>query len=131
VLEREIKELATGRNFAAFTTLGRDGMPSNHIMWVDADDEYILINTETHRAKFRNVERDPRVSVVIWNDENAYEYGEVRGVVEETVGGPEAREHIDALSHKYFGKPYATPIQSQRVILKIRPRRQLVRKPRG
>ncbi len=38
-----------------------------------------------------------------------------------------ARAHIDALSQKYTGKPYAGAIQSERVILKIAPERQLAR----
>ena len=33
--------------------------------WVDADDDHVLINTEVHRAKFKAVERDPRVTVTI------------------------------------------------------------------
>jgi hypothetical protein len=45
------------------------------------------------------------------------------------VKGQEAREHIDELSLKYRGKPYQTQIQSERVVLRITPWRQLVRKP--
>lgn len=96
-------------------------------MWVDADDEHILINTEVHRAKFKNVERDPRVTVTIWEAGNDYRFAEVRGDVVATVRGPEARTHIDALSEKYMGKPYGTAIQSERVILKIAPARQVLR----
>ncbi|HEU0170041.1 MAG TPA: PPOX class F420-dependent oxidoreductase, partial [Acidimicrobiales bacterium] len=58
---------------------------------------------------------------------NPYSYGEVRGEVVETVTGPEARAHIDALSQKYMGTDYGNPIQSERVILKVAPRRQFVR----
>jgi len=43
------------------------------------------------------------------------------------VTGPEARQHIDELSNKYTGHDYQNPIQSERVILKIAPRKQLVR----
>jgi hypothetical protein len=31
----------------------RSGRPMTHVMWVDADEDHILINTEAHRAKFR------------------------------------------------------------------------------
>ncbi len=120
-LDPEIVELATGRNFAALTTLFADGRPQTHIMWVDADDEHILINTEVHRAKFRNVERDPRVAVTIWDADNPYRYAEVRGRVTEVVRGPEARKHIDACSQRYLGKPYPNPVTSERAILRITP----------
>jgi hypothetical protein len=53
----------------------------------------------------------------------------VRGEVVKKVKGMEAREHIDELSHKYRGKPYQTPIRSQRVVLRIAPSRQVIRIP--
>jgi len=125
VIEEKIKKLAQQDNFGTITTLLSDGTPSTHVMWVDADDEYMLINTETGRAKFRNIQRDPRVSVVVLNKNNPYEYAEVRGRVVETVTGDEAREHIDQLSLKYTDKPYdSNAIQTERVILKIAPERQ-------
>jgi PPOX class probable F420-dependent enzyme len=124
MLDDTAKALAQGKNFAAFTTLLPSGQPQTQVMWVDADDEHVLINTEVHRQKFKNVERDPRVTVTIIDAENPYHYAEVRGEVVEKVLGHTAREHIDALSEKYHGKPYANEIQSQRVILKIAPHRQ-------
>ena len=126
-LDPRLTELATGANFAALTTLFEDGTPQTQVMWVDADDEHVLINTEVHRAKFRNVQRDPRVTVTIWDRENPYAYVEVRGRVTDTVGGDEARDHIDACAHRYMGKDYPNPVQSERVILRITPDRVHVR----
>ncbi|HEV3472679.1 MAG TPA: PPOX class F420-dependent oxidoreductase [Actinomycetota bacterium] len=124
MIEEGVKRLVKGPNFGTITTLMPDGSPATHVMWIDADDEHVLINTETGRAKFRNVQRDPRVSVTIWNEDDPYDYVEVRGVVEDVVTGPEARAHIDHLSEKYTGGPYKNAIQTERVILKIRPVRQ-------
>lgn len=95
-----------------------------HVMWVDADGEDLLINTEVHRQKFKNVTRDPRVTVTVIDAGNPYHYGEVRGRVVKVVKGQEARDHIDKLSNKYTGKPYSSPVQSERVILRIAPERQ-------
>ena len=124
-----VLELARGQNFAALTTLLPGGHPQTQVMWVDANEQHLLINTEVHRQKFRNVERDPRVTVTIWDKEDPYRFVEVRGEVVEKVKGMEAREHIDKLSHKYRGKPYQTPIRSQRVVLRIAPSRQVIRIP--
>jgi PPOX class probable F420-dependent enzyme len=129
VLEEGVRTLAKGRNFAALTTLLPDGQPMTHVMWVDCDDEHLLINTEAHRQKFRNMRRDPRVAVTIWDEADPYGYAEVRGEVVDTVAGPEARAHIDELSMKYRGHEYRTGIVSERVIVRIRPFRQRVRKP--
>jgi pyridoxine/pyridoxamine 5'-phosphate oxidase len=93
------------------------------------DDDHLLINTEVHRQKFKNVERDPRVTLTIWDREDPYRFVEVRGEVVEKVKGPEARKHIDELSQKYHGRPYQTRIRSERVVLRIAPLRQVIRIP--
>jgi PPOX class probable F420-dependent enzyme len=124
-----VLELARGQNFAALTTLLPSGHPQTQVMWVDADGEHLLVNTEMHRQKYRNVERDPRVTLTIWDQKDPYRFVEVRGKVVEKVGGLEARKHIDELSHKYRGGPYQTPIRSERVVLRIAPLRQVIRIP--
>jgi PPOX class probable F420-dependent enzyme len=127
MLDKTIRQLAKGPNFAAVTTL----LPSGHFqtqpIWVDADEESIYLNTEVDRTKFKNVERDPRITVMIWDRDNPYKYGEVRGRVVDTVRGEPARRMIDDLSRKYNGKPYpAEAIGSERVILKVQPEQQRV-----
>lgn len=118
-LDPNLKAYATTKNFATLTTLGRDGSPSTHVMWIDADDEHLLINTEVHRQKFKNMQNDPRVAVTIIDAETPYRFIEARGRVVETITGPEAREHIDAASRRYTGNDYQAEIQSERVLCKI------------
>ena len=122
-----VRELAQGANFAALTVHLASGAAMTHVMWVDATDDEVLINTEVHRDKFRAVERDPRVTVTVMDANDPYHYAEVRGRVVATVRGPEARAHIDKLSRKYRGKDYdPTIIKSERVILRIAPETQKV-----
>jgi PPOX class probable F420-dependent enzyme len=128
-LHPKVAELARGKNFAALTTLLPGGHPQTQVMWVDADGEHLLINTEVHRQKFKNVNRDPRVTLTIWEAEDPYRFVEVRGEVVSITRGLEAREHIDELSRKYHGRPYRTKIRSERVILRIAPFRQVIRIP--
>jgi PPOX class probable F420-dependent enzyme len=128
-LHPKVVELARSKNFAALTTLLPDGHPQTQVMWVDAENDYLLINTEAHRQKFKNVERDERVTLTIWDREDPYRFVEVRGKVVGNEKGPRAREHIDKLSHKYHGRPYGTGIRSERVILRIAPLRQVIRTP--
>ena len=124
MLHEKVIALAKAPNFAAFTTLFPNGYPATHIMWIDCDDDHLLINTEVHRAKYKNVQRDPRVAVSIWEEEDPYSYMEVRGRVVATETGPHARRHIDELNHKYHGHPYRNRIRSERVLLRIAPERQ-------
>jgi PPOX class probable F420-dependent enzyme len=122
VLKPETVAMARGKNFAMLTTLRADGHPATQVMWVDCDDECILINTEKHRRKYANVVADPRVTVTLWAHDNPYSYIEIRGVVESFIEGAPARKHIDDLSMRYFGRLYdGSSIESERVILRIRP----------
>lgn len=127
MLDDQVRALAEGPNFAAFSTLLPDGQPQTHIMWVGCDDEHLLINTEVHRRKFRNVEADARVTVAIWDAENPYSFVEVRGRVVETITGDAALASINELSNKYTGADYGSQIESQRVVFKIAPDRQITR----
>jgi PPOX class probable F420-dependent enzyme len=131
-LDPAVVRLARAKNFAVLSVLLASGRPMAHVMWVDADDEHVLINTEVHRAKFRAVQRDPRVTVTIWQLDDPYRFAEVRGRVVESVTGPVARAHIDALSRKYRGRDYdEASITTERVLLRIAPDRQQVRGPGG
>ena len=118
----KVWNLMRAANFAALTVNLQSGVAMTHVMWVDADDDHVLINTEVHRAKFKAIERDPRVTVTVWQTDDPYTYVEVRGTVVAKVRGPEARAHIDALSQKYRGRDFDPGnITSERVILKIAP----------
>ena len=128
MLEEQINKLAQGKNFAAVTTLLPDGTPQTKPLWIDSDGEHLVFNTEVHRRGFKNIQRDPRVTVAIIDQDNPYKYVEVRGHVVETVTGPEARAHIDQLAHKYMGvDSYPGKIDSERVIVKVAPDYQFVR----
>jgi PPOX class probable F420-dependent enzyme len=124
MLDAKAKELAQGKNFAALTVIPKSGHPLTHVMWIDADDEHLLINTEIGRAKATAMDNDPRVTVAIWDAENPYSYAEVRGTVVETVTGQEAADHINACSQKYTGGPYGFGATDQRIIYKIKPLKQ-------
>lgn len=126
MLDRKTRRLASGKNFAVLTTLMPDGTPQSHVMWVDHDDEHILINTEVHRRKFKNLEEDPRATVTIIDADDGYSYVEIRGRVVDRIEGQDARDHIDELSRRYFGKDYPNRVHSERVVLRIRPDREIV-----
>lgn len=122
MLSEHIRNFATSGAFAAMSTLLPDGQPATQVMWVDADDDHLIINTELHRRKFASVQSDPRVTLCMWEPNNPYNQLEVRGRVVDVVYGQEARDHADKLAHRYFGRPYDPEIiKSERVLLKIRP----------
>ena len=125
-LDNKTIQMASGPNYAALTTLFKDGVPQTHVMWVDTDGENILINTEIHRFKYKNVLKDPRVTVMIWKHDNPFKFVEIRGKVIGEITGQDARENIDKLSQKYWEKPYPFPIQTERIVLVIKPNKEVM-----
>ena len=125
-LDNKTIQMASGPNYAALTTLFKDGVPQTHVMWVDTDSENILINTEIHRFKYKNILKDPRVTVMIWKHYNPFKFVEIRGEVIGEITGQEARDNIDKLSQKYWNKPYPFPIQTERIVLVIKPNKEVM-----
>jgi PPOX class probable F420-dependent enzyme len=112
-------ELLRDTNFAVVATVGEDGSPQTSVVWIDTDGENVVFNTTNSRAKGRNLRKNPRVSVTIWDKDDPYRYLEVEGTAELEENG--AAEHINDLSLEYEGKEFHTP--TNRVIVRVRPER--------
>jgi hypothetical protein len=67
-LDNDVVRLAKGANLATVVTLMPDGQPQALFTWIDTDDEHLLINTEPQRQRFKNLQRDPRVTILIGSD---------------------------------------------------------------
>ncbi len=120
-LNEQDLELFHGPNFGQVVTLNADGTPQITVLWVDADDDHILINTAEGRAKDVNLRRDPRVAVSVVKEDDWYDWVAVNGTVVERVTGPEADAHIDALSRKYDEEAWTAVEGQVRVLYRIRP----------
>jgi len=117
-------DLFRKKAFANLATLMPNGSPQVTPVWVDYDGRHVLINTAEGRQKDKNLQRDGRLALSIFDPENPYRYLEVRGqVAERTREG--ADQHIDAMARKYLGKdkyPYRQPGEV-RVLYKVTPER--------
>ena len=125
-LDNKTIQMASGPNYAALRTLFKSGTPQTHVMWVDTDGDNLLINTEIHRVKYKNVKIDPRVTVMIWKHDDPFKFVEVRGKVIDEIIGQNARDNIDKLSQKYWQKPYPFPVQTERIVLVIKPEKEVL-----
>lgn len=125
-LNEDVVRLAKASNLATIVTLNPDGQPQAQLRWIDTDGEHLLVNTEPQRQAAQNVERDPRVTILIHSGESSYDWAEVRGRVVDSVTGDEARRHIDTLAHKYTGADYAMPVGPQgRVLWRVKAEREV------
>ena len=117
-LSDHAKALADARTFATLGTLNADGSPHLSVLWITRDGDDLLLSTVVGRQKERNLRRDPRLSVILINSDDPYDYAEIRGRASLIEAG--GRELIDALSAKYRGRPYdAEPAGTVRVVIRV------------
>ena len=109
-------------------TIGRDGSP--HLagvgaLWVDGA---YWFETGASTRKGRNLARAPHITTGVWTRDNPFHYAEVRGDVVDTIDGEQAWQHINTVARRHGGDGYSMP-RHDRVVLVIRPRRQLLARP--
>ncbi|WP_326824658.1 PPOX class F420-dependent oxidoreductase [Streptosporangium sp. NBC_01639] len=116
------RKLLDGRNFATVATLNPDGGPQSSVVWILREDDTVLFSTTTGRRKARNLAKDPRISVSVFETENPYNSVEIRGTAELVEDGDKALPH--RLSHKYLGEdPPPEPDDVIRLIVRVVPER--------
>jgi PPOX class probable F420-dependent enzyme len=99
-----VQGLLAAPNHAVLSSYNTDGSIHSTVVWIDYVDGVLAVNSAVGRHWPANLDRDPRLTVVVIDQENPYHFVEVRGTAAGTLEG--AREHIDALSNKYIGKDY-------------------------
>ena len=114
------KALFDGKNFPVIATINADGSAQTSVVWAKRDGDAVLFATVRGRLKERNMRRDPRVSLSVFDLEDPLKYVEIRGRAEITEEG--GRELINELSHKYDGKDFRTePPEVVRVVVRVVP----------
>lgn len=131
------RKLFTDTNFVVLATTRKDGRPRAVVLWVDVDGDDILINGGRTREWIKNLRRDPRVALAIFDRQEPYRYVSVQGTVTE-VTDDGADEHYASLREKYRGiLPQRTrsqaagadarPPSEQRTLVRVRPDRIIAR----
>ena len=116
-IEGPAAELLAGKNHAVISTLRKDGSIHNAVVWINAEDGKAAVNSAVGRVWPNNLERDPRVTVLVYDQQNPFEYVEIRGSVGDADTSQEADDHIDRLAKQYIDAdsyPFRTP-EEQRV----------------
>jgi len=117
-LSNEIRALLDAPNFAHLATLMPDGSPQSVPVWVGREGDRILICTGEASLKAKNTRRDPRVALSIVDFHNPYQEAQLRGRVVERRPDNDF-QYLDAISHKYTGKPFPFRSPEGRVALVI------------
>ena len=85
------------------TTIGRDGHPQSCLVWVDHDGEYARVNTTLDRLSGRNLQANPKLSLLVVDPNDTSRFIQIRGDAELVREG--AVKHLDELTRKYTPHP--------------------------
>lgn len=120
VLTDDLREwLMSELRYAVLAVNSADGPPSQSVMWFDLDPERpdtILMNTMVRRLKYRQLQEDPRVSLLF---EDGLRWVAMRGTVELDPTFEPALQHIQDLARRYRADPERYAGQ-ERVIIRMR-----------
>ncbi|KUN39340.1 pyridoxamine 5'-phosphate oxidase [Streptomyces longwoodensis] len=94
--------------------------PQLGVVWFAREGDTVVFSSLENRQKVRNLRRDPRVSLTVFDLANPYTSVEIRGTAE-ILPDPDKRLPHE-LSHKYLGiDPPAEKEDEVRVIVRITP----------
>ena len=119
-LNDDARRLLRGANYGFLSTLMPGGEPKVEPVWVDHDDDLVLVTTDGKSIKARNAEADPRVALAVTAFDDPYDQLLVRGRVVE-VRPDDDLAFLDRMSLKYTSEPFARRRWSRRVVLAIQP----------
>jgi PPOX class probable F420-dependent enzyme len=125
-LNDAVRKLLDDPNCAVLATLNPDGGPQTSVVWVGREGDDLVISTAAGRRKEKNVRRDPRVSLTVYDHEDPLRYAEIRGLA--TVTEDVGRELVVRLAEAYEGPGAGEqflqlPPDVVRVVLRITPQR--------
>jgi hypothetical protein len=104
IIPESHKELIAGPVNVVLTTLMPDGQPQTTPIWCNLDGDFVMINTMQQFRKAKNMQLNPKVTLLAYRLKKPLFNIEVRGkVIEITEEG--ALEHLNELNLLYTGKP--------------------------
>ncbi len=120
VLSEELRDwLLAELRYPVLAVNSGDGPPSQSVMRFDldpAEPDAILMNTMVRRLKYRQLQANPRVSLLF---EEGLTWFAMRGTVELDTDRDRALAHIMSLARRYKGDPKRYEGQ-ERVIIRMR-----------
>jgi PPOX class probable F420-dependent enzyme len=98
--DAKVLSFLRGKHFAKLATLMKDGRPQLTPIWYMFEDGKLIVNTTEDRVKYRNIKRDPRVSLLI---DDGYPYVSIWGRAR-IATERDANKDIETLAIRYTGE---------------------------
>jgi PPOX class probable F420-dependent enzyme len=105
-----VRALLEDANYAVVSTLNDNGTILSAVVWISLEGDELAVNSAVGRKWPSNLDRDPRVTVIVYPPDNPYEYVEIRGTASGTR--EDADEHINRLAKVYINQdeyPFRQP----------------------
>ncbi|MDA3645776.1 PPOX class F420-dependent oxidoreductase [Saccharopolyspora indica] len=121
-IPQDREDILSKRAFGHVATIGPNGEPQSSPVWIDWDGRYLKFSQTKTRQKYRNLKREPRISVSVHDPDQPYRYVEVRGRVAKVEDDQDNR-FIDKMAKKYLDEdryPWPKP-GDERVIVYVEP----------
>jgi PPOX class probable F420-dependent enzyme len=99
------REFLEEERFAVLGTVNRDGSPHLTVMWYLLERDEIVFNTAASRQKPKNLDRDPRASLIV---HDGYRFVRVEGRVRRVDGRDTTQNDIRRLAQRYYASENRT-----------------------
>ena len=119
-IPEDLRDLVDRPLFAALGTVRPDNSVQVNPMWFDFDGEHVRFTHTTYRQKYRNLQRNPSMSVLIIDPADPERYLELRGELARAEPDPRGSFYV------HLGRRYGNPDEqpppdaADRVILHMR-----------
>ncbi len=102
VIPADKLDLLASTALASVATIGPNGEPQVNPVWFDWDGSHLRFGVTMQRQKYRNLRKNPRISISIVDPANPYRYLEIRGEVVRFEPDADST-FVNSLAKKYMG----------------------------
>lgn len=124
ILSDAVRQLLDDVNPAVLGTVNADGSPQTSVVWVCREGDDLLISSAAGRRKDRNLRREPRASLTVYDRKDPLRYVEIRGRagITEDVGRKLAVRLAEEYEGPGAGQEYLDlPPEIVRIVIRITP----------
>jgi PPOX class probable F420-dependent enzyme len=116
-IPEDLRPLLDRPLFASLGTIRPDNTVQVNPMWFEYDGEHLRFTHTTYRGKFRNLQGNPSMSLLVIDDRDPQVYLELRGELVDVINDPTGDFYV-RLGRRY-GNPdqQPPPDKADRVIL--------------
>ncbi len=122
-----VRALLEAPHHTVISTHNQDGSILSTVVWFSLENGELAVNSAEGRRWPANLDRDPHLTLLVYDPANPYEYVEIQGTA--TGTHEDADDHINRLAKRYIGQdeyPFRAPgeVRQKYVITPQRVRHQ-------